>query len=80
MYMEQKNHRSKKTMDCICKMEKKDLNNPKKVHRKHKIRRFFWKSRGQKLSVGIKKSHQNGHQKKEESKGGKIEDVFLSPV
>lgn len=76
--MGQKNHRAKKTMDCICKMEKMDLNNPKKVHAKHKIRRHFWKPRGQKLSVG-KKKIKMAVRRRRNQKGGKLK-MFSSPL
>lgn len=59
--------------------KKKDLNNPKEVHTKHKIKTFLDTKRTGTFCWN-KKTHQNACQKKEESKGGKADDVFLSPV
>lgn len=84
--MEQKKSHIQEDYELHLQDGKKDLNYPKKVHTKHKIRRHFWKPREQKLSVGIKKTHQNACQKKEESKMRswklfrKSWKVFSSPI
>lgn len=76
-----KNQRTKKIINCICNTGKMDLNNPKEVHTKHKIRRHFLETKStETFCWNRKKKHQNACQKEKESKDRKVEGVFLSPV
>lgn len=77
--MGQKNQRAKKSINCICEMEKNDLNNPEEVHTKHKITRHFWKPTGQKFSVGIKKNIKMPVRRRRNQKAGKLKK-FSSPL
>lgn len=59
--------------------KKKDLNNPKEVHTKHKIKRHFWTPRGQERSVGIKKPIKMLVRRRRNQKVEKL-TMFSSPL